>query len=105
MNQSIKLEDVSIRTELRPGDIGYVIHMHGDLYKKECNYGIEFETYVAKGLAEFSEQYKTGKDCVWICEHENKVIGFLALVHRGEAAQLRYFLADGIGDRETRWVR
>jgi hypothetical protein len=27
--------------------------MHGRLYKKEYNYGIEFETYVAAGLVEF----------------------------------------------------
>jgi peptidyl-dipeptidase Dcp len=92
MSELIKLEDISIRTELKPGDIGYVIFMHGDLYKKECNYGIEFETYVAKGLAEFYEQYDPQKDRVWICEYENKMIGFLALVNRGEAAQLRYFI-------------
>ncbi len=34
MTSSISLNDVSIRTELRPGDIGYVIYMHGDLYGK-----------------------------------------------------------------------
>lgn len=101
MKKPIQSEDVSIRTELRPGDIGYIIYLHGDLYKKECNYGIGFETYVAKGLAEFYEQYDTEKDRVWICEHKNKIIGFLALVHRGEAAQLRYFILEpeyrGIG--------
>src|SRR5215467_9596671 len=101
MKQAIKLEDITIRIELKPGDIGYVIYMHGDLYRKECDYGIEFETYVAKGLAEFYEQYDPQKDRVWICELENKIIGFLALVHRGEAAQLRYFILNpgyrGIG--------
>ena len=95
------LEDISIRTELRPGDIGYVIHMHGDLYKKEYDYGIQFETYVAKGLCEFYEKYNPQRNRVWICEHKGKMIGFLLLMDRNEAAQLRYFLIDpdyrGIG--------
>ena len=101
MKTKIKLTDITIRTELKPGDIGYVIYMHGRLYKKEYNYGIEFETYVAAGLAEFYQQYNTQKDRVWICEHKNKIVGFLLLMHRGDAAQLRYFILEpryrGIG--------
>jgi len=92
MKKRIKIDDIRIRTELRPGDIGYVIYMHGRLYKKEYNYGIEFETYVAAGLAEFYQQYDPQKDRVWICEHRNNIVGFLLLMHRGDAAQLRYFI-------------
>lgn len=101
MTGKIQLEDIQIRTELIPGDIGYVIYLHGHLYKKEFNYGIEFETYVASGLAEFYQQYDEQKDRVWVCEHENKIVGFLLLMHRGDAAQLRYFILEpayrGIG--------
>src|SRR5439155_8433441 len=75
--------------------------LHGYLYKMEYDYGVEFETYVAAGLAEFYNQYDPQKDRVWICEHENKIVGFLLLMHRGEAAQLRYFILEpayrGIG--------
>jgi GNAT superfamily N-acetyltransferase len=92
MKNNISLDDISIRTELRPGDIGYVIYMHGDLYKKEYGYGIQFETYVAKGLCEFWERYNPQRNRVWVCEHNNKMIGFLLLMDRGQAAQLRYFL-------------
>jgi len=88
----IKLDDIEIRTELKPGDIGYVIYLHGILYKNEHGYGIEFETYVAEGLVEFYRRYDPQKDCVWICEHEKKMVGFLLLMHRGDAAQLRYFI-------------
>ena len=92
MKKKIKLDDIHIRTELKPGDIGYVIYMHGRLYKKEYNYGIGFETYVAAGLAEFYQQYDPPKDRVWICEYKNKMVGFLLSMHRGDAAQLRYFI-------------
>jgi len=92
MKRKVKLTDIQIRKTLRPGDIGYVVYMHGRLYKKEYNYGIEFETYVAAGLAEFYQQYDPEKDRVWICEYKNKMVGFLLLMHRGDAAQLRYFI-------------
>ena len=101
MNDEIKLENIHIRTQLRPGDIGYITYLHGHLYREEYNYGIEFEAYVAVGLAEFYNQYDPEKDCVWVCEHGNKIVGFLLLMHRGEAAQLRYFIIEplyrGIG--------
>lgn len=92
MDAPIRIEDVSIRTELRPGDIGYIIYLHGELYKKEYDYGIEFEVYVAQALVEFYEEYNPQKDRVWICEHQNRIVGFLALAHRGKAAQLRFFI-------------
>lgn len=40
MDSKNSLDDISIRTELRPGDMGYVIHMHGRLNGTEYNYGI-----------------------------------------------------------------
>ena len=93
MKEKIRLSDIIIRTELKPGDIGYIIYLHGWLYKKEYNYGIEFESYVAAGLHEFYSQYDPLKDRVWICEHNNRIVGFLLLMHRNkDIAQLRYFL-------------
>jgi GNAT superfamily N-acetyltransferase len=92
MKKNISLNEISIRTELRPGDIGYVIYMHGDLYSREYDYGIQFETYVAKGLCEFWEKYTPQRNRVWVCEHDGKMVGFLLLMDRGNAAQLRYFL-------------
>jgi peptidyl-dipeptidase Dcp len=101
MKNNLRLDHISIRTALRSGDIGYVIFMHGDLYQKEYGYGIQFETYVAKGLCEFWEKYTPERNRVWVCEHNDRMIGFLLLMERGKAAQLRYFLIEpeyrGIG--------
>jgi peptidyl-dipeptidase Dcp len=90
----ISLDDISIRTTLQAGDIGYVTYLHGVLYKREYNYGIQFEGYVAKGLCEFYEQYNPERNRIWACEHNDRMIGFLLLMARGEAAQLRYFLIE-----------
>ena len=97
----ISLDDIFIRTEFRPGDLGYVTYMHGALYSKEYNYGLQFENYVAKGLCEFYEKYNPERSRIWACEHHDRMIGFLLLMDRGDAAQLRYFLIEpeyrGIG--------
>ena len=98
----MNIDDINIRTNLQSGDLGYVIYLHGKLYKEEYNYGIEFESYVAFGLHKFYHQYDPMKDRVWIAEHKNKIIGFLLLMHReNNTAQLRYFLIEpeyrGIG--------
>lgn len=93
MQNGISLDDILIRLDLRPGDLGYVIYLHGNLYSKEYNYGLSFENYIAAGLHEFYSQYNPDLDRVWICEHEDKIIGFLLLMHREPGtAQLRYFI-------------
>ena len=94
MNRKISLNDIAIRTELKPGDIGYVTYMHGSLYSREYNYGLQFESYVAKGLCEFYEKYNPKRNRIWACEHNDRMIGFLLLMDRGKAAQLRYFLIE-----------
>jgi peptidyl-dipeptidase Dcp len=92
MGSNVSLNDITIRTDLRSGDIGYLIYLHGILYNQEYGFGVEFESYVAAGLHEFYQRYNPDIDRVWVCEHNGVMIGFLLLMHRDEAAQLRYFL-------------
>ena len=94
MNKIISLDDISIRTQLQPGDLGYVTYMHGALYGREYGYKIQFDVYVAKGLCEFYEKYTPERNRVWVCEHKGRMIGFMLLMDRGETAQLRYFLIE-----------
>ncbi|MGD8780930.1 MAG: GNAT family N-acetyltransferase [Ignavibacteria bacterium] len=95
MNKKIQLKDISIRTELKPGDLGYITYLHASLYHREYNFGICFEPLVAAGLSEFYQNYDPDLDRVWICEHEEKIIGCLFLVRRKKnTAQLRYFLIE-----------
>ena len=85
-------KEVTIRTQLEPGDLGYIAYLHGRIYDKENQYGLGFESYVLEGLGEFGTQYDPEKDRVWVCEHGREKVGFLVGVHRGEALQLRYFI-------------
>lgn len=102
----ITIDDISVRNDIRPGDLGYVIHLHGRLYGVEYNYGVAFEMYVARGLHEFYEKYDGNRDRAWICEHNDRIMGFLLLMHRDDnTAQLRYFIVApeyrsiGLGNR------
>lgn len=102
MKKQIRIEDIKIRTQLKPGDLGYIMHRHGKMYHEEYNYGIEFETYVGAGLHEFYSQYDQKLDRVWVCEYNELIVGFILLMHRpNNTAQLRYFYLEkeyrGIG--------
>ncbi len=90
--KKINLNDITIRTNIEPGDLGYVVYMHGTMYSREHHFGLSFETYVAAGMAEFFTTYEPTRNRVWVCCHHETIIGFLALVSRGNTAQLRYFL-------------
>jgi peptidyl-dipeptidase Dcp len=84
--------DIQIRTELRPGDLGFIAYLHGLLYAEELGYGLSFEAYVLGGLQEFAKQYDSKKDRVWVCLHKEKIIGFLVAFHRNDIVQFRYFI-------------
>lgn len=92
---TVPLTDIRIRTDIRPGDMGFIIHRHGTLYAAEYNYGLSFEIYVARTICEFYEQYDPARDRAWVCEHHDRIIGFLVLQHRPHnSAQLRYFFLE-----------
>lgn len=90
----ITINDIHIRTTLKAGDLGYITYLHGKIYIEEYGFGTGIETYVARGLSDFYETYSPEKERVWIAEHGGKIIGSMMLLHRGVAAQLRYFILE-----------
>lgn len=87
-----KLTDITIRSEIRPGDLGQIIYLHGVLYNNEFKHGVSFESIVAGGLHEFYWTYNPENERIWIAEHNNRIVGTLLLKNRGSSAQLRYYL-------------
>jgi len=90
----MKLDEIKIRTELKPGDIGYLIYLHGKIYHEEKQHGIEFEVYVAEGFIRFFKNYDPRRDRIWICEHQSRIIGSVAVMNMKESALLKFFLLD-----------
>lgn len=108
--QSIPIaEKVAIRYELKPGDVGYLIYLHGVIYAKECGYNHGFEQYVCKTFYDFFENYNPEKDGFWFAEVTGEMIGAIAIVgHSATKAQLRWFILHpqyrgiGLGSRLLR---
>ncbi|MBS7254228.1 bifunctional helix-turn-helix transcriptional regulator/GNAT family N-acetyltransferase [Flavobacterium branchiicola] len=87
--------DITYRHNITPGDIGYIIYLHGFIYGNESNFSNDFEKYVIKTFYEFLEKYSPENDRIWMAEYNNKIIGCIAIVHQStEEAQLRWFLLD-----------
>ena len=86
-------ERITIRTELRPGDVGYLIHLHGWIYAKECEFNYVFEGYVCKTFFDLFDNYNVEKDRFWFAEANGEMIGAIAIVgHSATRAQLRWFI-------------
>jgi peptidyl-dipeptidase Dcp len=85
-------KDITIRTDIRPGDLGQIIYLHGVLYKDEYAFGVSFESIVAGGLHEFYSTYDPQHERLWIIEHAANIVGCMLLKNRDTTAQLRYFL-------------
>lgn len=90
--EGIRLDEVVIRTDMQARDVNRVIQLHGSLYQQEFGYGFAFESYVAAGMYEFLRHYDPERSCFWLCEHAHALVGCLALMDRGDCAQLRFFL-------------
>ena len=89
----ITLDHIDIRTQLKPGDLGNAIELHGRIYVDEFGFDPKFEFYVAKAVGELNNQFSE-KHLYWIAEYKAKMVGFLTLMHHSEAAQLRFFIID-----------
>jgi N-acetylglutamate synthase-like GNAT family acetyltransferase len=85
---------LKLRSDLRPGDIGYITYLHGVVYAREYGFDHTFEAYVAGPLSEFARASST-RERLWIAEHDGRIIGCIAIVAASpQVAQLRWFLVD-----------
>ena len=84
--------NVTLRYDLKPGDIGYVTYLHGVLYAMEHGWDYSFDAYVAAPLAEFAKSH-TDRERIWIVEKDRVIAGSVAIVEVStEEAQLRWLL-------------
>ena len=92
MRKPIFNRPISIRHDLRPGDVGYITYLHGILYAPEQGWDHTFDAYVAIPLAEFARSCLPGQ-CIWIVEDGERIVGSVAIVKFSEIeAQLRWLL-------------
>ena len=83
---------ISLRHNLRPGDVGYITYLHGILYAPQQGWDHTFDSYVAIALAEFAKRIGP-RERIWIVERAGQIAGSVAIVEFSqEEAQLRWLL-------------
>jgi GNAT superfamily N-acetyltransferase len=84
--------NLDIHTDLRPGDLGAIVHLHGITYGRERGWDVTFEAYVATPLAEFVIR-ASPRERIWVAEGDATLAGCIAVVEASpETAQFRWFL-------------
>lgn len=92
--------------EHQPGDMGWVVQRHGELYAQEYGWDEEFEGLVAEIVAAFIKNFDPKRERCWIAEKDGERVGCVFLVKKTNAtAKLRLLLVEpstrgsGIGGR------
>jgi ribosomal protein S18 acetylase RimI-like enzyme len=84
----------TVRYDLRPGDLGAVVSLHGRVYAAEQGFDLTFEAYVAGPLAECVRS-GSDRDRLWLAERDGRLVGCIAIVGTSDReAQLRWFLVE-----------
>jgi GNAT superfamily N-acetyltransferase len=85
---------VTLRTDLRPGDLGRVVELHGAVYAREYGFDPTFEAYVAGPLAEYVHR-AAPRERLWLAERGGRLVGCAAIVAAEPGvAQFRWFLVE-----------
>jgi GNAT superfamily N-acetyltransferase len=88
-------QNITLRTH-EPGDIGWIIQRHGELYWQEYRWDTSFEALVGEIAVKFLREYDPGRDRCWIAERDGQRVGTIMCV-RGDTpgeAKLRLLLVD-----------
>lgn len=66
----------------QPGDMGWVVQQHGEIYARDYGWSIEFEAMVADLAAKFIQNFKPGLEKCWIAELDGLKVGAVFVVRQ-----------------------
>ena len=98
---------VVLRRADRPGDLGWVVMAHGEVYEEQFGWDTEFEALVARVVADYATDHDPAREAAWIAEVDGERAGCIFLVAGDEpgVAKLRILLVTptarglGVGSR------
>jgi GNAT superfamily N-acetyltransferase len=87
------------RTRIRalgaPGDLGWVVMAHGEIYAAEFGWDTSFEALVARIVADYAAEHDSTREAAWIAELDGRRVGCIFCVAADKTtAQLRILLVD-----------
>jgi GNAT superfamily N-acetyltransferase len=78
-----------------PGDLGWIVQAHGEIYAAEYAWNSEFEGLVARIVADFAALPDDARADGWIAELDDRRVGCVLCIPADEdTAQLRILLVD-----------
>ncbi|MEV6305352.1 GNAT family N-acetyltransferase [Actinoplanes sp. NPDC051861] len=98
---------VTVRRADRPGDLGWAVMAHGEIYHRQFGYDMAFESLVAGIVGDFATDHDPAREAIWIAEVDGVRAGCVMLIADAEpdTARLRILLVTpvarghGIGSR------
>ncbi|MEU5723576.1 GNAT family N-acetyltransferase [Micromonospora sp. NPDC047738] len=103
MSQQDRQPRVVVRRADRPGDLGWVVMAHGEVYDQQFGWDTDFEALVARIVADYATDHDPSREAAWIAEVDGARVGCVFCVADGEpgVAKLRILLvtqaARGLG--------
>lgn len=86
---------VTIRPLGEPGDLGWVVMAHGELYFQEFGWDTTFEALVARIVADYAASPGSDRQAAWIAVMDGRRVGCELCCAKDEGtAQLRLLLTD-----------
>lgn len=99
---------VALLRDPMPGDLGWVVQQHGEIYWREYGWDSRFEALVADIAAQFVRKFQPEWERCWIAELEGERVGAVFVVRKSATtAQLRMLILSpkarglGLGARLT----
>jgi len=95
LEHGLKYAEPFVLRPHEPGDMGWVIHRHGVLYRQEYGWNEHFEALVAQICADFITNYDPEREHCWIAEMNSAIVGSAFVVKADETtAKLRLLLVE-----------
>lgn len=93
---------VAVLRDPQPGDMGWVVQQHGEIYAREYGWNTEFEALVADIVSQYVRNYQAEWEHCWIAELDGDRVGAVFVVRKSKTvAQLRMLIltskARGLG--------
>ena len=85
----------TIRALDQPGDLGWVLQAHGELYPREFGWNTSFEALIARIVADYAAHHDPAREAAWIAELDGARVGCVFCVAEDDrTARLRILLVD-----------
>jgi len=93
------MSEIEIANGYIPGSIGRVVEMHGSYYYQNWDFGVFFESKIARELAEFIDRYDENRDGFWNAILNNRIEGSITIDGidaESNGAHLRWFIMSDV---------